>query len=65
MPKIDRIDLFPVAIPLNHPYKSATRRTAHSEDIVVRISANGISGWGAAALRTFPTGETLKSAYKI
>lgn len=65
MRKIEKIELFPVAIPLNHPYKSATRTATHSEDIVVKITCEGVSGWGGAPLRSFPTGETLKSAYQI
>ena len=66
MTHIEDIRLYPVAIPLNHPYKSATRMTAHSEDIVVQITtSDGAVGWGSAALRSFPTGETLKSAFKV
>lgn len=66
MTRIEKIHLFPVAIPLNHPYKSATRMTAHSEDIVVKlITSDGAAGWGSAALRSFPTGETLASALRV
>lgn len=65
MPKIEKIELFPVAIPLTHPYRSATRAATRSEDIVVKITCEGVAGWGAAALRSFPTGETLKSAFRI
>ncbi len=65
MPRIEKIELFPVAIPLTHAYKSATRTATHSEDIVVKITCGGVAGWGAAALRSFPTGESLRSAYRI
>ncbi len=49
MTRIEKAHLYPVAIPLNHPYKSATRTTANSEDIVVKLTtADGATGWGAA-----------------
>ncbi len=39
-----KIEIFLVAIPLTHPYKSATRTVTHSEDIVVKITCEGVSG---------------------
>ncbi len=33
--KIDRAEVFPVSIPLNHPYKDANRIERHSRDVVV------------------------------
>ncbi len=52
MRKIEKIELFPVAIPLNHPYKSATRMATHSEDIIVKITC----------ATAFPAGEERRSA---
>ena len=54
MRKIEKIELFPVAIPLNHPYKSATRMATHSEDIVVKITCDGVSGWARSAAALVP-----------
>ncbi len=64
--KIDRAEVFPVSIPLNHPYKDANRIERHSRDVVVKITeAGGAVGWGAGSPRTFPTGETQVSAVKV
>ncbi|MFP6869776.1 MAG: mandelate racemase/muconate lactonizing enzyme family protein [Nitrospinota bacterium] len=64
--KIERIEAFPVSIPLNHTYKDANRIETHSRDVVVKISASGGAvGWGAGSPRTFPTGETQASAIKV
>ena len=38
MTRIEKGHLYPVTIPLSHPYKSATRMTAHSEDIAVKLT---------------------------
>lgn len=64
--KIERLEVFPVAIPLNHPYKDATRLETHSRDVVVKITAEGGAvGWGAGSPRSHPTGETQASAVKV
>jgi L-alanine-DL-glutamate epimerase-like enolase superfamily enzyme len=63
--KIERIDLYPVSIPLNHPYKDANRIETHSRDVVVKLTeSGGATGWGAGSPRSFPTGETQVSAMK-
>jgi muconate cycloisomerase len=57
--RIDRVDVFPVALPLDHPYRDATRVETHSRDVLVRLrDTDGGTGWGAATPRRFPTGET-------
>ena len=38
--KIERIEAFPVSIPLNHTYKDANRIETHSRDVMVKISAS-------------------------
>ena len=57
--RIDRLEILPVAIPLDHPYRDATRLETHSRDVLVRLTtSDGAVGWGAATPRLFPTGET-------
>jgi L-alanine-DL-glutamate epimerase-like enolase superfamily enzyme len=57
--RIQRVDVHPVAMPLSHPYRDATRVETHSRDVLVRITTDdGAEGWGAAAPRVIPTGET-------
>ena len=66
MDHIEKAEIYPIALPLNHPYKSATRTATHSQDVVVKlITSDGAAGWGAAALRPYPTGESLASAVKV
>ncbi len=66
MTHIEKIEIHPVSIPLNHPYKSATRMATHSQDVVVKLqTSEGAAGWGAGALRPYPTGESLASAIKV
>lgn len=57
--RIDRVEVYPVALPLDHPYRDATRVETHSRDVLVRLrDTDGGVGWGAATPRRFPTGET-------
>lgn len=64
--KIERVDVYPVAIPLNHPYKDANRIETHSRDVVVKVTeSSGAVGWGAGSPRSFPTGETQGTAMKV
>ena len=64
--KIEQIEIHPVSIPLNHPYKDANRIETHSRDVVVKLTeSGGAVGWGAGSPRSFPTGETQASAVSI
>lgn len=63
---IDRFTVYPVAIPLRHAYRDATRVETHSRDVVVRIgSSDGAVGWGAGTPRHVPTGETQVGAVHV
>jgi L-alanine-DL-glutamate epimerase-like enolase superfamily enzyme len=62
---IERVEVHPVAIPLGHPYRDATRVETHSRDVVVRLLAGGAEGWGAGSPRSFPTGETQVGAVHV
>ncbi len=39
--KIERADVYPLSIPLNHPCKDANRIETHSPDIVVKPTESG------------------------
>jgi L-alanine-DL-glutamate epimerase-like enolase superfamily enzyme len=57
--RLDRFEVLPVAVPLDHPYRDATRVETHSRDVLVRLgTSDGATGWGAGTPRRFPTGET-------
>src|SRR6187551_1145442 len=63
---IDRFDVHPVAVPLDHPYRDATRVETHSRDVYVRIgTSDGAFGWGAGTPRHVPTGETQVGAVHV
>lgn len=60
------LEVHPVAIPLSHPYRDATRVETHSRDVLVRlVDSDGAWGWGAATPRHFPTGETLPGTVHV
>ncbi|MFQ5894237.1 MAG: mandelate racemase/muconate lactonizing enzyme family protein [Nitrospinota bacterium] len=64
--KVERADVIPIAIPLKHPYKDATRMETHSRDVLLKITTDaGATGWGAAAARSHPTGETQAGAAAV
>ena len=64
--RIERFEVHPVAIPLVHPYRDATRVETHSRDVLVHLLADdGSAGWGAGTPRRFPTGETQVGAVHV
>jgi muconate cycloisomerase len=64
--RIDRFEVLPVAVPLVHEYRDATRVETHSRDVLVRLgSGDGAIGWGAGTPRRFPTGETQVGAVHV
>src|SRR5262245_18304753 len=57
--RIDRFEVYPVAVPLDHPYRHPTRVETHSRDVYGRLgTSDGAEGWGAGTPRHVPTGET-------
>ncbi len=57
---IRRVDVIPVALPLNKPVAMAFETVAHARNILVRIeAADGTVGWGEAASAPTMTGDTL------
>ncbi len=56
---IRRVDAIPVALPLKAPMKMAGVTIARAENLLVRIEADGLVGWGEAASAPTMTGDTL------
>lgn len=47
--KIDRIDLYNVAIPLIYPWKTAYGEDAAIHSVLCRITSGSLCGWGESA----------------
>jgi len=55
MPRIDRIEIHRVRIPLVYPFETAYGRDDAVEPVLVRIEADGTYGWGEAQAFQYPT----------
>ena len=55
--KIERIEPFPVRLPLTAPVRMANETIEAANNLFVRIESDGISGWGEAASSPTLTGE--------
>jgi muconate cycloisomerase len=63
--KIVAIEVIPVSIPLKKPMYMSGRCITHAENILVKIEAGGIIGWGEAASAPRMTGDTLPGMLEI
>jgi len=63
--KIVAIEAIPVSIPLKKPMYMSGRCITHAENILVKIEAEGIIGWGEAASAPRMTGDTLPGMLEI
>jgi len=63
--KIAAIEAIPVSIPLKKPMYMSGRCITHAENILVKIEADGIIGWGEAASAPRMTGDTLPGMLEI
>lgn len=61
--RIDRVEVFPVALPMKRPLEMAIATVTNRTCIVVRITAdNGVTGLGEAVVARYFSGESLASA---
>jgi muconate cycloisomerase len=59
---VRRVDVIPVALPLNKPMKMAGVTIATADNVLLRIEADGgVVGWGEAASAPTMTGDTQGS----
>ncbi len=63
-PRIRRIDLLGVHVPLKKVVKHASHSRSDSENLVVRVElAGGQEGYGEGVPRSYVTGETIESTF--
>ena len=64
--KIEKLETYPVRIPLVRPFKIALGTSTHCESVLVRVQlSGGVVGWGEAAPELAITGETWRTAEAI
>jgi L-alanine-DL-glutamate epimerase-like enolase superfamily enzyme len=59
--KISRIEPIAVGLPMRKPVIMAGEEVRRADNVLVRIDAGGVVGWGEAAAAPVMTGETLES----
>jgi len=63
---IEKLDIYPVRIPLVQPFRIALETITECENVLVRLQlSNGVQGWGEAAADLAITGETWRTALTI
>ena len=65
--KIDRIELFHLKLPLVHFFETSFGRETHIETLIVKIQADGLTGYGECAASAAPTYsyETIGTTWHI
>lgn len=63
--KISNLETIVVKIPLKKPMYLSERCITHAENIIVKIEANGIYGWGESASAPRMTGDTISGMNEI
>ncbi|MGM0510818.1 MAG: mandelate racemase/muconate lactonizing enzyme family protein, partial [Thermoplasmatota archaeon] len=65
--KIDSIDIYPISIDRNEIFRIATGSSKTAENVVVKITMDGIEGWGNGTPNsvTKETSESILKAMKI
>jgi len=65
--KIEHIKLHHIKMPLVSPFTTSTGTDCDVEHIIVRIDAEGLTGWGECVSERVPfySGETVKSSWHI
>ena len=65
-PLIEKMDIYPVKIPLIRPFRFALETVTDCESVLVRIHlSNNLDGWGEAAPDLAITGESWRTALSI
>ncbi len=66
MPKITRLELFHIAVPLKKRIRHASHERASSDNLVARVVLDdGTSGFGEGVPRSYVTGETIDTAFEM
>ena len=65
-PKISKIEVFKLNIPLKQPFHIAFETITHAENIIIKIHTNtGLCGWGECSPYKSIIGETQAGEYAI
>ncbi len=66
MAKLERLDIYRLALPLIQPYRLSFTEIREFETVLVKASDNeGRRGWGEATLLTGYTEETIEQSYRL
>ena len=65
--KIESVELHSIRMEYVHPFETSFRRETHRPSILVRVNAQGLSGWGECVVGSGPwySAETLVTARHI
>jgi len=65
--KIEKIDLFQISLPLAKPFCFGTVTQTHRDHIILKVTADGVSGWGESGLLRWPyyNSETTDGAFTL
>ncbi len=65
--KVDSVELYSIRMEYVHPFETSFRRETHRPSILVRVNAQGLSGWGECVAGSGPwySSETLGTARHI
>lgn len=66
MPEISQIEIFKVNIPFKYSFKHSLKSRSDSESIFVKVILdNGLTGFGESLPRSYVTGNTQDSVFKV
>jgi L-alanine-DL-glutamate epimerase-like enolase superfamily enzyme len=63
MMKIDDFEVFKISMEMKDPYEVAYNRFERAENLLIRISAGRMHGWGCVAPDPHVTGENIENLY--
>ena len=65
--RIERVDLLHVRMELLHPFETSSHRKDHLDHVLVKLSSEGLVGWGESAVPTDPyyCPETTETALHV
>ncbi|NIO05706.1 MAG: hypothetical protein GTN74_14205 [Proteobacteria bacterium] len=63
--KIEAADIFALHLPLLQRYNHHGVTRSYTDNIIVRLRSNGLEGYGEGVPRSYVTGESVRSAFRI
>ncbi len=67
LPPVERVELFHVRLPLQHPFRTSFGMESHRESVLIRLRTPDGDGWGEAPVGQYPryTHESTETAWYI